>query len=293
MNRCKALLPVLLALMSAMVGTTAIAGAIYKWTDEQGNVHFSTTPPPAASNKATTTGLSSEGRSGQREVILEGTDWLGRKGDRIIKIGFSHSGGYSWSETSSVPGYAASKKTTYGKYQLDGDRLTLTELNTNREAIGTRILVATMASADSLRLADVNVSDAVYQLASKPTESRALSGDKELMISGGWSQVPYRTEDTLIAMVSFEDGIFYFHAADGRARIGDSPPRSNYHAIASGKWHVEGEWLVLKFWEATGAMASRSLMEERWRIVALEHRRMQLEDAQGRQRQVFVRKRTR
>lgn len=285
----------LLALVFGLCMAQVMAAAeIYKWTDAEGNVHFSTQPPPPASGAdISATGLSAEGRSGPVPLDLEASAWLARKGHTTVKLTFSEQGGYSWSESTNLPGYPVSEKRKYGKYQLDGDRLTLTQRDKNREAVGRSVYRASMQSADTLRLADVNVSDEVYVFSGRPTEYRALKNDKERMISGSWAQVPYRAENRAIARVRFESGVFYFFASDESGTVKTSTPNNTYNAIASGKWSVEGDILQLDFWEAKGSMASRMLNQERWRITVLEHRRLQVTDEAGRKTQVFVRERTR
>lgn len=285
----------LLVLVQGLCLLQAVTAAeIYKWTDAEGNVHFSTQPPPPASGAdVSATGLSAEGKSGSVPLDLESSAWLVRKGHTRIKLTFSESGSYSWLETTSLPGYPISEKRKYGKYKLEGDRLTLTQRDANREDVGRSVYRATMQSADMLRLADINVSDEVYVFSGRPGEYRALKNEKERMISGSWAQVPYRAENRALALVRFESGIFYFFPPDASGTVKASTPESTYRAIASGKWFVEGDILQLDFWEAKGSMASRMLSQERWRITVLDHRRLQVTDEAGRKTQVFVRERTR
>ena len=240
------------------------------------------------------TGIRSQGGSRTSlEGALPGSVWLGRSGNQLIKIDFKENGrSFIWKEESIAENGSRSRpRTRYGDYRVEGERLVLTRTDKNRERLGEETFLARLSGADSLKLVDIHVSGRVYQLSARPTSTRALTNDKEQALAGTWTQVTYRMEDNIVGYMHFGNGIFrLYDPREYGNRIGGEPRDEDL--VASGKWHADGSTLSLDFWEAEGSAASRMLRQERWDIVVLDHRRLEITESNGRRTQVFLRQRS-
>ena len=283
-----------LVLLALLTMAATARGEIYTWTDADGNVHFGTQPPPEVIEGARDTGIRSQGGSAASlEGVLPGSEWLARQGNRLIKVEFRSNGrSFSWQESAlALDGSRGRAKKHYGDYRIEGERLILTRVNKNRERLDEETFLARLSGSDSLKLVDIHVPGRVYRLAAEPSSTRPLRNEREEAIVGTWTQVAYRVEDNIVGYIHFGNGIFYLYdPREHGNRIGGKP--SDRDQVASGKWHVEGKTLHLNFWEASGSASGRMLKQERWDIVSVEHRRLEIADNAGRT-QVFRRERTR
>ncbi len=257
---------------------------VYKWTDANGIVHYSSTPPPASQpvEKTGFTTSRSERTDHSLDEVLTGT-WYAKRGNNLIQLYIStprqDGRRYQWLET-----LRQSKvRDERGLLRSFEQRLELT-----LDQGGTRTLTVRDASPSLLTLAD---SDADEILRFRQVEPpRYKLNANESAMEGYWAEVAPRAPTQAIRKIRFENGHFERFSADRHERW-SSPPNPNA-TIAKGNWRVEDDVVVLDYIQASKALADKALQEEQWRIEQLDGRNLILRQDMGSQRLHFVRERS-
>lgn len=265
------LLPLLVLLTGAKV---------YKWVDENGQVHFGTQPPPRQMEKVEDTGLGKTADSNpstEVEEVIENR-WWANTGSKVIQLQVA-SYGYSWSE------YSGSQKPERhsGEWKLTYSSLALT----SKTGVARKFAVKE-ARAYSLSLLDVSTEER-FDFKRLREERYDLSGREE-EISGDWAQVSAANSNQVIARLRLENGIFQRYYVSSRSELIDAHPNPNM-VNARGQWRIVDDTLILEYIEAYEELWKLAASEQEWRIDSLDYRNLKLTHSATREVMHFRRKR--
>ena len=278
----------LIFIMAVIVMTTG--SGVYRWVDADGNVHFSSNPPPEVIVSAESTGISTSASraGGNPSVDLPGF-WLGSHEGMTIALDIRQ-GSMSWKEFS--PGrygrYLNGQRNFSGPVKIERDLFTFTMLDAYQQVRGQRQFRIRMQDEETLELVGIH-QHGVYRLTKRPYLTRPLS-PAELDISGDWAEVDTATESQVLGRIRFEDGIFNRYRVAGNERINGSPAEA--YREADGRWRVEEGVLYLDHWMGEKSYSDKLLKSEKWTIREVTLRRLLLANPAGNRLMIFRRERT-
>lgn len=295
---------VFIALVTALLGVAVpgVAGKVYKWTDEDGNVHFSQTPPP--DSNAADVEESGESGAGGRLRLAEAR-WYLASGDDMYVLEF---GIHGQPEVFELQRVRAARnrgrgRLIRGQWALEGARLTLDFDQESRQGAsrprpgepfaavqGRRIRFRLEPEgADRMKLDGSRTRFNGNWLAWR---ERELAGQAEQRLEGGWS---HRGSESRIEF--HRDGRFEVR---GRVRGSDELGRYAY-----GTWryydpilHLQVFEVVRSGWRQSEVSTDsvreheldmrESLRLHRWRVERLDGRLLELVDPDTGTKEVFI-----
>lgn len=248
---------------------SALSGAqTYKWTDANGQVHFSSSPPPEIirQSQAEVVGSTQSQKSSgtMRDVLYK--DWYTLIGNQKVMLRISDLG-FNWSVMDKNDQQLVED---HGSAEQLKDRFILTSKKLNGK---TRTFIAKHIETAMLDLVDADTEQS-YRYRCTCDNRRALS-KKEEFIEGKWAEFTGSTE-TLSGKISFQDdGTFYrYFAAYGEDPYYESPyPKK----IAEGFWALRNDVLTLTYTVGNKHLWDKTGKEEEWSVQLFDYRTLKLE----------------
>lgn len=221
----------MLAIFLVFIFQSSWAGKIYRWTDSQGNVHFSSTPGP---NQSADAQMGSANKASQRsdysaEDIFTG-NWYGSSRTLTVKLFFlKKSNVLRWEGRPRGGGIKAEHFTAKWKYVNSDLELIYTSYKEDASKAGTTEVIKIIEkSADSLMLQFPN--GKVFKLHKKGGHKRLSQAEKKII--GKWELKDNKKTQWKMTSRAFEIR-------------GVPPQRRDQYTLASGNWKVEGDTLIL------------------------------------------------
>ncbi|MCP5205849.1 MAG: DUF4124 domain-containing protein [Hahellaceae bacterium] len=251
----------LLILPAALLCLTG--AKVYKWTDENGQVHFGTQPPPAKMQQAEATRYGSSGEKSAEAADVIQNKWYAKENGGVIELSVS-SYGYQWAV------YKDQQKPVYspGKWELFPGKLTLNEKTGATKNFS-------LKEVYEYRMVLVEYESERRYTFNRLKDSRYDLSEKEELASGTWAEVSPTDDSYVIARVKFEDGQFTRYYTDHYDKNITAHPNPN-HVKAQGNWKIEGDTLVLEYAGAFKDLLAKSTETERWNIELLDPRNFRL-----------------
>lgn len=266
----------LLILPAALLCLTG--AKVYKWTDENGQVHFGTQPPPAKMQQAQSTryGSSSEKSAEAADIIQN--KWYAKNNGEVIEFTVSNYG-YQWAI------HKDQQKPVYnpGKWELFPGKLTLNEKSG-------AIKNFALKEVYEFKMVMVEYESEKRYTFNRLKDSRYHLSEKEELASGNWAEVSATDDTYIIARINFEDGQFTRYYTDYYDKSLSANPNPN-HVKAQGNWKIEGDILELEYAGAFKDLLAKTSETERWNIEQLDPRNFRLSNHITGEKMVFKRKR--
>lgn len=251
---------------------------VYKWTDENGQVHFGTQPPPAKMQevKATRYGKSGAEKADPADIIQN--KWYAKSNGKVIAF-TPGDYGYQWST------YTGPTKPQYspGKWELFPNKLTLTE----KSGIEKHFALKNVHKYDMTLVEHESEEQFHFK---RLRSARYDLSEQEEAVAGQWAEVNPRDGTTVIARINFEDGQFTRYYVDRHNRMIHSKANPNY-VNAVGNWQIEEDVLILDYAAGFKNLWNKSTETERWKIEQLDFRNLLLTQENTRSKMHFKRKR--
>ncbi|MCH8543344.1 MAG: DUF4124 domain-containing protein [Alcanivorax sp.] len=267
----------------------SVGSSIYTWTDDQGNRHFSNTPPVEMFDRASETGLSANATPNIDVVHASRGQWLARHNGVLAHLSIGNHmvwNEYPLSSTSIAP--KALDSSFRGPLTLSPPSMQVEVWDRNNQHVGDRLFVVRMDSEISLNLTDA-YGDGRYQFTRKPEADRDLS-EREEFLSGQWALVNPEDEDQVAEIWVFSEGLLTRHESRSN-RLNQHVALWNNHL--DGRWHLRDNEILVEYWRGKGRHTSLSLSSQRLQLRELSHRRMVLHEPESRRVFIFRRERTR
>ncbi len=258
-----------------------MGSSVYQWVDEDGTVHFSSTPPREKAKAVQQLRDHKGGKPPELESIISG-EWYTRSDQSLSRIMiYQPKNGrqnYSWS-TDTDTGERIDHR---GEVELTDDELVLIDRHSQ---IKRRYSYA-VESATRTIIQSKN-SGLYFTLHKFTNSTRELSHQGKL-IQGIWQEEDPHTGRSSY-MIEFEGNRFTRYRARGSYRF--SPPNPN-HKNTFGTWRMEDEaLLVLEYFGGYDSFRSLDNATQFWVITSLSNTRMELTQRNGNQRLTFTRPR--
>jgi len=255
-------------LFLALILTCLPGAKIYKWVDENGKKHFSSTPPKGMESQDMTgnyrSGSSSDSKGTTETPSGNGSiedKWYAKGYNSLIELSLKN-GSYQWN----VHRADFSKEQNKGKYSLETRKIILTDSKKVEQT-----LYIKKRSRYQLVLTDPKIGKK-YEFQRAKDERYNLS-PKEQKVSGQWAQVHPQIPDQIVGVVEFEGGQFSRYTAQGKF-TGQRLYKGTL--LAEGTWKIQSAAMVLEYTPAYGQLMSKALKKEYWTIDKLDQRNLVL-----------------
>jgi hypothetical protein len=259
---------------------------VFKWTDENGQVHFGSAPTPQNIKSAEETKYSTKSNSPQSlEDVIYGI-WYGSIGGQTIRFEVLEEG-YQWTKGSLGLVTLGDFIPVSGSWKIEKNRLEL--IDKKSPSLNKSFLVKKVKRYQ-MSFIDLKSKQKVTFYKMKP--SRENLTEQEELLRGDWRRVRGPNNDKTVGYWSIKYGQISSYSQPQNNYMGSMIHINHNDIETKGNWRIKGENVIIRNVVGFKHKTHKTGKTEVWKLDSLDHRNALLINRSSGERVFLKRKRT-